>query len=273
MPSRMPPRPAAPLQRLIAAVLMAAAVALAGHVALARSARSALDGGGGPLQQPTVVTFTPRPATPTPVPATPVARPDLAIGGLEVVVARHDVQTLASPATRPLFQRPVRALVPLVSPFGADDPGKVHALETREAARRLDGKVGAQCGVAAGDAAGLRTFLAQDARQLAGVDPGDSDCVPAAQELRQGFGGTPAGMQQWQVTDHETGGMDEARLVVVGVGAGVADVRVGQRDDLPGIRRVGQDFLVARHGGVEHHLAGRRAGGANGNAAKHSAVL
>ena len=95
----MPPHPAAPRQRLVTAVLGAAAVALAGHVALARSARSALDGGGGPLQQPTVVTFTPRPATPTPLPATPVARPDLAIGGLEVVVARHDVQTLALTAT------------------------------------------------------------------------------------------------------------------------------------------------------------------------------
>ena len=192
---------------------------------------------------------------------------------LDAEVVGHDVQALAGPATRTLFQRPVRALVPLVGTVGADDPGKVHALQTREAPCRLDREVGAQRGIAAGDAAGLRTFFAQDARQLAGVDLGDGNRIPATQELRQGFGGAPAGVQQRQVADHETGGVDETRLVIVGVGAGIADVRVGQRDDLPGIRRVGQDFLVARHGGVEHHLAGRRAGGADGNAAKHSAVL
>ena len=47
------------------------------------------------------------------------------------------------------------------------------------------------------------------------------------------------------------------RLDVLGVDAGVADVRIRQRDDLPGVRRVGQDFLVAGHRGVEHHFAGR----------------
>jgi hypothetical protein len=32
-------------------------------------------------------------------------------------------------------------------------------------------------------------------------------------------------------------------------------VRIRQRDDLPAVRRVCEDFLIARHGGVEHHLA------------------
>jgi hypothetical protein len=39
------------------------------------------------------------------------------------------------------------------------------------------------------------------------------------------------------------------------IDTGIADVRIGQRDDLPGIARVGQDFLIAGHRGVEHHLA------------------
>ena len=47
-----------------------------------------------------------------------------------------------------------------------------------------------------------------------------------------------------------------AALVVVGVDAVVADVRVGEGDDLPGVRRIGDDLLVARQRGVEHQLAG-----------------
>ena len=53
-----------------------------------------------------------------------------------------------------------------------------------------------------------------------------------------------------------------AALVVVGVHAVVADVRVRERDHLPRVRRVGDDLLVARQRGVEHDLAGgdRRVG-------------
>ena len=36
----------------------------------------------------------------------------------------------------------------------------------------------------------------------------------------------------------------------------VADLRARHRDDLPGVRRIGQDFLVAGHAGVEHDFAG-----------------
>ena len=110
-------------------------------------------------------------------------------------------------------------------------------------------------------------------RQLAGVDLGDGDHVAAVEELRQRLGGAPVRVQQRQVADHEPGGMDRVRLEVVRVGPGIADVGIGERDDLAGIGRVGQDFLVARHGGVEHHLARRGPGGADGNAAEHGAVL
>ena len=48
-------------------------------------------------------------------------------------------------------------------------------------------------------------------------------------------------------------------LVVVGVDAVVADVRIRERDDLARVRRVGDDLLVARHRRVEHDLAGNHA--------------
>ena len=67
-------------------------------------------------------------------------------------------------------------------------------------------------------------------------------------------------------------GVDAARFDVLGVHAGVADVRIGQRDDLPAVRGIGEDFLVAGHRGVEHHLADGGAVRADGTAAKDRPV-
>ena len=47
-----------------------------------------------------------------------------------------------------------------------------------------------------------------------------------------------------------------SRLVVGAVGPAVADVRIGERDDLTGVARVGDHLLVAAQHCVEHHLAG-----------------
>jgi hypothetical protein len=56
------------------------------------------------------------------------------------------------------------------------------------------------------------------------------------------------------------------------IAAGVADVRIGQRDDLLRVGRIGEDFLIAGQRGVEHHFAGRRALDANACAVEQAAV-
>ena len=56
---------------------------------------------------------------------------------------------------------------------------------------------------------------------------------------------------------NESGGVAAVRFLVLGIDAGIADVGVGQRDDLAAIRGISEDLLVARHRGVEDHLAGR----------------
>ena len=53
--------------------------------------------------------------------------------------------------------------------------------------------------------------------------------------------------------------MDSIGLVVICGDAVIADVRIGERDDLTGIRRVGYDLLIPREHGVENHLAARNA--------------
>ena len=61
-------------------------------------------------------------------------------------------------------------------------------------------------------------------------------------------------------------------LDVFFVGADIADMREGEGDDLPGIGRVGEDLLVARHGGVEADLADRMAGRAEPEAFENGSV-
>jgi hypothetical protein len=59
---------------------------------------------------------------------------------------------------------------------------------------------------------------------------------------------------------------------VLDIGPGVADVREGEGQDLAHIGRVGQDLLIPGHGGVEDHLAERRADGAAAKALQDGSV-
>ena len=67
-------------------------------------------------------------------------------------------------------------------------------------------------------------------------------------------------------------GRQAPQLHVFGIGADIADMREGEGDDLPGIRRVGQDLLIAGHRGIEADLADGDAGGARALALDHRAV-
>ena len=101
----------------------------------------------------------------------------------------------------------------------------------------------------------------------------DRDRLAAAQELLEPALGAPVADERRQVANDEPGRVDLRRLEVVGVRADVADVRIRQRDDLPVVRRVGQDLLIAGHRGVEHHFAERPAFGADRDTFEHRAIF
>jgi hypothetical protein len=61
-------------------------------------------------------------------------------------------------------------------------------------------------------------------------------------------------------------------LHVERIGADVADVRIGERDDLPQVGRIGEDLLVAGEGGIEDDLSGGAARCADGGAAEGRAI-
>ena len=43
-------------------------------------------------------------------------------------------------------------------------------------------------------------------------------------------------------------------LIVIGIRAVVADLRIGKDHDLSRIRRIGENFLISSDGGIENHL-------------------
>ena len=109
-----------------------------------------------------------------------------------------------------------------------------------------------------------------------GVDAGDADDVALFQPGIELFGGAivggvgDVGAQHGAADAREGGHVD--RLDILVVGADIADMGEGEGDDLAGIGRVGQDFLIAGHGGVEADLAGGVADSADAVTLKARAV-
>ena len=118
----------------------------------------------------------------------------------------------------------------------------------------------------------LCTFAAQVARQLPGVNIGYRYRTFLDQILRQSHGHAKVGCQQRQVFDDQPRGINFFRFDVFSIDTVVANVRVSQCYQLLEIAGVGQDFLVARHGGIENHLANCVSRSTNRVANKDSAV-
>src|SRR3546814_8573277 len=81
-----------------------------------------------------------------------------------------------------------------------------------------------------------------------------SSDVCSSDLLRQRTLAAPAAGPARHVAHDQARGPGLRGLVVQWSAAGIAHVRIGQRDDLPRVRRIGEDLLVTGHGGVEHHL-------------------
>ena len=192
---------------------------------------------------------------------------------LDAEVVSHDVAR-AGRALRLRVAAPERpgASTPGTLVSARDDLGQVHARQARERLRASQGFVGASVR-ACRDAARLCAFFANQPRQPPRVQISDCDGATRGEVLGQGLLVPPTRMRRGAVPDHESGGPDTRRLDIFGIDARVADVRIGQRDDLPRIGRVGEDLLVAGHGGVEHDLADREPGCTNGPATEDRSIF
>jgi len=106
-----------------------------------------------------------------------------------------------------------------------------------------------------------------------GVDALDSRDAILVEIGRQGLVRPPVADQRAELADHEAGAMGLPGFHVLEIDPRVADHRVGHRHDLPLVGRIGQDLLIAGHGGVEAHLPGSRSLRAKSVAAEHRTVF
>ncbi|KFB69115.1 MAG: hypothetical protein CAPSK01_001306 [Candidatus Accumulibacter vicinus] len=159
---------------------------------------------------------------------------------------------------------------PIVGRLNADHPGKVHPGETGEGCRF--GKRALVIDLDGHDAARLRALFPQQACQLARVDPGNRNHAVFLQIRGQCLLQTPIRCPNRQVTNHQPCGMVARRFEVLGITANVADMRIGQGDDLATVRGIGQYFLIASHRRVEHDFTAGTASGADRQTAENRAV-
>ena len=96
---------------------------------------------------------------------------------------------------------------------------------------------------------------AQQAGQAPRIDAGDADEAALLEPAFEMLHRTPIGWLGDVGAQHEPERRRRACLQVVVVGSDIADMGKGEGDDLPGVGRIGQNFLVAAHCGVEADLA------------------
>ena len=143
------------------------------------------------------------------------------------------------------------------------DAGRPYA-GSRRPARHVDAvgaggrsRSGADVGlVGVTERTGQGAVVAEVAGEPTGVDPAERGHAVATEVAVEVVVGSPVAATAGHLADDDAPAERPRRLVVVGCGAVVAEVRGGEGDDLPGVGRVADDLLVAGHRRVEHDLAG-----------------
>ena len=87
------------------------------------------------------------------------------------------------------------------------------------------------------------------------------------------FGGTVVRSERREFADDQPFDVRLAGFFVVAIGADVSDVRVREADDLPGIARVCENFLITGETGVENDFAAATGVRTRRTAVKNSPVL
>ena len=146
--------------------------------------------------------------------------------------------------------------------------GQIHADEARPlGGLRLQFRhIELAPGMVRDDAVG-HAILTDAGGECAGVDPRQADDAAGLQPLVEMLGGAIVGGLGHRFLDNtanDTGGGREVhRFDVLVIGAGIADMRECEGDDLPGIGGIGQHLLIAGHGGIEADFTHRLTFGTN----------
>ena len=163
-------------------------------------------------------------------------------------------------------------LAPLFRLDPGDDLCQVHPFEAgkipcRSQRRRLVGVRTRR------DTARQGALFANEARQAPRVHIRDRHDLLAHEVLLERRIRPPTARAPRRLSDDEPGSPDLAGFHVFAVDAGIADLRIGQGDDLESVGGVGEDLLVARHRRIEYHLADGHARNADRMPAEQATVF
>ena len=183
----------------------------------------------------------------------------------DAIVDDHHVPTAASGGAVAVRPTPA-AFLPGERRLGRGVLGEVQTLEASPGASALHESVDVEAAFGmVGDDAKRHALFANLAGQGAGIDAGEAHDPTPGEPAVQVAARPPVGRGCRRLAEDgpARGGRRAAGdlLHVLDVGPNIAHVREGEDDDLVHVRRVGEDFLIAGHGGVETHLAQRLAHG------------
>ena len=95
----------------------------------------------------------------------------------------------------------------------------------------------------------------------------------AVQVKLRAFRGPPVGSNLRKLPDDERFDVWPAGLLILKIRADIADVRIGEADNLPRIAGIGENFLVTGEAGIENDFAAPARDGASGAAVKDAPVF
>jgi len=115
--------------------------------------------------------------------------------------------------------------------------------------------------------------LANVQNERSSIDvPDHRNFVPVQIQLCR-FGGTPIGSNLREFANDQGFNVRARRFLVVEVRADVADVRIGQANNLPGVAGIGENFLITGEAGIENNFAAPARDGAGSAAVKDAPVF
>ena len=162
-------------------------------------------------------------------------------------------------------------LIPLIDARRGDFLGQVGAVHLGNGARLGDQLVRVELEVR-NDAA-HHAVGAQVAHECAGVDLGEHGNLVALEVFLGDFLGTPVRADARELADNQALDVRAGGFVVVGVGAVIADLGVGENYDLSSVGRVGENFLIAGDGSIKNDFAVTFAFGAEAFAVEDASVF
>ena len=135
---------------------------------------------------------------------------------------------------------------------GGDFLSQVGAIHLRDGARLRYKFLGVE--LQRRDDSAHHPVIAQMAHQSPGIDLAQHRNLVALQIFFRNFLRAPVRADARELAHDQAFDVRTRSFVVVGVGAVIADFRIGENYDLPGVGGVGENFLIARDRGVKNNF-------------------